>query len=173
MEELVRFDLGCGNRLEEGWKGVDIAPIPGVIQHDLRLTPWPFADDEVVDEVKCVHFFEHLTGEERMRFMDELHRVLKPGAQAQIIVPDGNSNRAVQDPTHQWPPVVPESFLYFNKQWRDDNGLSHYNIEADFDFSYGFNLAPHWLNKSDEARAFALGHYRNVASDLVVTLTKR
>jgi hypothetical protein len=107
--------------------------------------------------------------------MDELYRILKPKATCTIVVPDGNSNRAYQDFTHQWPPVVPEAFLYFNKGWREGNKLTHgyYDIKCDFDFTYGFQLNQHWNLRNEESRMFALTHYRNVAMDLLVTVTKR
>ena len=57
------------------------------------------------------------------------YRVLKPGGTATIIVPDGRSQAAWQDPTHQRA-FVPRSALYWNQdlQWP-----KLYGITADFD----------------------------------------
>lgn len=107
--------------------------------------------------------------------MDELYRVMKPGAKASIIVPYGQSNRAMQDFTHAWPPVIAESFLYFNKGWRETNKLTHgeYSMKCDFDFGYGYVLDSEVQLKSQETQAFAIKHYVNSAVDLHLTLTKR
>ena len=80
--------------------------------------------------------------------------------------------RCWQDPTHKRA-ISEATFLYFNKEWRKANNLSHYNIESDFDFVYGYDIAPEWANRSEEARSFAIKHYTNVINDIHVTLTKR
>lgn len=169
----MKLDLACGQRKREGFHGVDIVACPGADQvFDLRTTPWPWHDASV-DEVWCSHFFEHLTGEQRMAFMEELWRVLKPDAQATLITPYWSSIRAVQDPTHQWPPVCEASYLYFNKPWRESNKLDHYPIRCDFDFNHAYAIDPTWAGKDQTVQRYAAHHYLNVANDLVVTLTKR
>ncbi|MBL8242850.1 MAG: class I SAM-dependent methyltransferase [Rhodanobacteraceae bacterium] len=169
----MKLDLGCGSRKAEGFLGVDISAECGAdIVHDLRVYPWPFADDSV-DEVRCSHFLEHLTGEERMKFMDELWRVMKPGATALIVTPYWQSYGAVQDPTHQWPPICEASYFYFNRAWRETAGVAHYPIRCDFDLNYGFWLGPDWRDKPQQEKGFALRHYCNVAQDLHATLKKR
>jgi len=169
----LKLDLGCGQRKMDGFTGVDIsADCAADIVHDLNVIPWPFEDGSV-EEVHASHFFEHLTGAQRIAFMNELWRVLQPEGKATIITPYWASPRAIQDPTHQWPPVAESSYLYFNKQWRQDNGLEHYQIRCDFDFSFGYNIDAPWSLRSTEARDFAVRHYQNVVSDLHVVLTKR
>lgn len=172
---LLKLDLGCGEHKKEGFLGVDRSKVKGVDQVvDLSKYPWPWKDGSV-GEVHCSHFFEHVPGMMRPRFMDELHRILEKGAKAVIIVPYGNSDRAVQDYTHAWPPVVAESFLYFNKEWRTKNGLTHgdYAMKCDFDFGYGYALDPSVATRSADVQQFSLRHYQNAASDLMVTLTKK
>lgn len=107
--------------------------------------------------------------------MDELYRVMKKGAKAVITVPYGNNVRAYQDFTHAWPPVYAESFLYFNKKWREENKLTHgaYAMKCDFEFGYGYAMHPDFVVRAQEVQQFALAHYTNVASDLQVTLTKK
>lgn len=170
---LLKLDLGCGQHCEDGFEGVDIADIPGVAYvHDLRVTPWVWEDGSV-GEVRCSHFLEHLTGAERIVFMNELWRVMADGGKALITVPYAMNPRAWQDPTHQWPPISESSFLYFNKGWREANGLDHYPIHCDFDFTYAYNIAQDWAVRSEEARFFAVRHYMGVVADVVVTLVKR
>ena len=75
----LKLDLGCGRHKREGFLGVDSSPDCGAdVVHDLNVIPWPF-EDASVDEVNCSHFLEHLDGAERIVFMNELYRVMKPG----------------------------------------------------------------------------------------------
>jgi hypothetical protein len=107
--------------------------------------------------------------------MNELYRVLKPGAKATVVSPYWSSMRSIQDYTHEWPPVCEASFLYFNKNWREQNKLEHYlDASCDFDFTYGYGVSnSSFTSRSDETKAFAISHYNNVADDLQVVLTKR
>ena len=167
----LKLDLGCGPNKRDGFHGVDIMEFKGVdTVADLRGR-WPWVDGSV-EEVHCSHFLEHLTGAERVRFFNELYRVLKKDAKATIIVPSWTSERAYGDPTHQWPPVVGFSFYYLNKAWRDVNA-PHCGYTCDFDFTGGNSLANPWNLKTQEAQAFAQTHYINVAQDMHVTVSKR
>lgn len=167
----LKLDLGCGPHKREGFHGVDALSFPGVdTVHDLR-NPWPWATDSV-SEVHCSHFLEHLTGAERVHFWNELYRVLKLNAMAQIIVPHWSSGRAYGDPTHQWPPVVEFAFYYLDKKWREQNA-PHCGLACDFHATWGYSLVPAWQAKAQEAQLFAMTHYREVAQDLIATVTKR
>ena len=102
----LKLDLACGIAKQPGWFGVDVAEgTQADLVFDLTTTPWPWADGSVA-EVRCSHFFEHLGAEQRVRFMEEVWRILVPGGKATITVPHARSDGAVQDPTHQWPPIV-------------------------------------------------------------------
>lgn len=171
---LLRLDLGCGDNKREGFTGVDKFKTASVdVVHDLLKYPWPFKPNSV-EEINCSHFFEHIHGKDRPRFMEEVHRVLVPGGKAAFITPYYKSPRATQDFTHQWPPVSEESYLYFNKKWREDNKLTHgyYDIKCNFDFTFGYGIDGNWQARNDEARGFAMRHYWNVINDLWVTLVK-
>lgn len=166
----MKLDIACGQSKREGFTGVDIAKCDGVdVVHDLTVYPWPFEDNSV-DEAFCSHYIEHV--HDLFKFFDELYRILKPGAQVQIIAPYGKSDRAWQDPTHIRP-ILEATFLYANRGWREANKLNHYPISCNFDYSYGYQLNAPWNLKSQEALNFALCHYWNVASDIHVTMTKR
>ncbi len=174
VAQSLKLDLGCGQVKREGFIGVDIAKCNNVdIVHDLTKFPWPFKDASV-EEIHCSHFLEHLTAPQRIRFMEECYRVLQPQGKLGIIVPHGVSERFYQDPTHQWPPIVPATFLYFNRTWVSQNKLEHqHSYNCDFDFGYGYNMDPVIAGKHEEARAFAIKHYFNACTDLVVNLVKR
>ena len=182
---LLRLDLACGQRKTEGYTGVDKASAPGVdVIHDLRQLPWPF-ENESVEHVTCSHFVEHLDGYERAGFLSELYRILAFATEptnpqslmgkASLVFPYYTSSRAVQDFTHKWPPLCEQSFLYSNKAWREQNGLTHGDYElmkCDFDWTYGYAVPQDIALKNDEYRAMAIRHYNNAVDDLQVFLIK-
>lgn len=169
-ESTIRLDLACGQNKREGFTGVDAVEMECVdIVCDLESFPWQWEDNSV-DELHCSHYIEHTS--DLTAFMDECWRILKPGGQMTVVAPYYTSVRCWQDPTHKRA-ISENTFLYYNKGWREEARLSHYAIKADFDFSYGYSFAPEWAVRSDTARQFALKHYWNVVADLMVTLTKR
>jgi hypothetical protein len=186
----LRLSLACGDRLPEGFKGVDIVKTKGVeYVQDLLAFPWSQFADNSVDEIECTCFVEHIPhGDSRndpfFQFFDEIYRILKPAefdpanpnipikGFAHISCPYYSSSRAWWDPTHQRA-ISEYSFLYLNKQWRIDNKLEHYPVACDFDFTYAYSLSPEWQTRSQEAQTFAIQHYINVVSDISVQLVKR
>lgn len=175
-EKLTKLNLGCGQRLinpGEDFIGIDICPEakPDIV-HDLRIAPWPFLNDSV-DEVVSFHFLEHLDGFERIDFFNELYRVMKAGAKARFQVPYWSSMRAIQDPTHKFPPLCEASFCYMNKGWRVANKLDHYKLKCDFDFEFGYQLEQETATRSQEVQYDWVKHKLNAANDIIVTMTKR
>jgi predicted SAM-dependent methyltransferase len=171
----LKLDLACGDRKTEGFLGIDKwKTVSADYVFDLLQFPWPIDDDSVM-AINCSHFFEHIPGKLRPDFMDECFRVMKKGGQMIVTVPYGHGSRAYQDYTHEWPPVVETSFLYFNKGWREMNKLTHgaYDIKCDFDFGYGWSLDPDVNVRNQEYQQFAIKNYVNAATDLQVSLTKR
>lgn len=65
---------------------------------DLNKTPWPFADASF-DQVVALSIIEHL--DDFLGVMGEIHRVSRPGAQVNILVPHFSSAAAYADPTHK------------------------------------------------------------------------
>lgn len=195
MEELkpvevpvtLKLDLGCGKNKKPGFIGVDTIKFDGVdtvldlsaktaIKFDdgrkgEAFNPWPWEDGSV-DEVHSSHFLEHLTGEQRIHFFNELYRVMMKDAKATIITPHWRSGRAYGDLTHQWPPVVEFFWYYLDKNWRAANA-PHVGLTCDFNCTWGYSLAHPWNLKNQEAQAFALNHYTEVAQDMICTATKR
>ena len=168
--DQVKLDLACGQNKTEGYFGVDIAPgekVDAVV--DLEKYPWPIRTNSA-EEIVCNHYLEHVT--DLMAFMNEVYRILKPGGKITIVSPYYTSMRCWQDPTHKHA-ISEATFLYYNKGWRDTNKLDHYPIDCDFDYTYGYVVAPEWANRSDEARSFAIKYYWNVVSDIQAVLTKK
>lgn len=181
-KELL-LDLGCGKNKQPGFLGVDQYAMDGVdVVHDLRVGPWPWADNSV-DRVHCSHFLEHLTNFEgkweRVLFFNELHRIMKPGATAQLIFPHWCSNRYYGDPTHK-EPFSEMGFYYLTKSWRvQHNNAPHADIafnpngySCDFEFTYGYNLHPGMANRHQDYVMHAMTFWKETCTDIVATLTK-
>jgi len=168
----MKIDLACGNNKVDGYIGVDKVKLDHVdIVHDLNIYPYPFEDNSI-DEMVCNHFIEHVA--DISKFIDECYRILKNKSKMIITAPYYTSIRAWQDPTHIRA-ISEATFLYFNKKWREDNKLQHYDIKSDFDYSYGyiFPIGSSWVMKSEEARNFAITHYNNVVNDIQICLIKK
>jgi len=92
----VKLNLGCCDRHLPGFVNVDICQPADEIA-DLTK-PWPWSDSSA-DEVQAHDIFEHLP--DRIHTMNELWRVLKPGALATVVVPSAvHGSGFAQDPTH-------------------------------------------------------------------------
>ncbi len=124
----MKLNLGCCDAPLPGYVNVDVVPGPGVEAVDLR-EPWPWPDS-TVDEVRAADIIEHLP--DKIRTMNELWRVLKPGGTAEVIVPTTDGTGAFQDPTHVsfW---NRRSFLYYEagNPYRD-RFARYYGITASF-----------------------------------------
>ena len=84
----LSLNLGAGFHQRDGWTPIDLmVDPPGGIRWDVR---WglPF-DAASATRIHCEHFFEHLRfPDEVMPALAECFRVLEPGGELRIIVPD-------------------------------------------------------------------------------------
>ena len=170
-KKKIRLDLACGYNKRRGFIGVDLTRegTQADIEHDLETYPWPFRDN-VVDEVFCSHFIEHVS--DMAAFMNELWRVMKPGGTLKFIAPYYTSVRASQDPTHKRF-ISEQTFYYFDKEWRETNRLGHYPISCDFKIErVERSINADFCGQSDEDISYAAMHYWNVIEDISVTLRK-
>jgi hypothetical protein len=184
----IKLDLGCGKNKKEGFLGVDSIKFPGVdIVQDLTKK-WQWEDNSV-DEVHASHFVEHLEARQRVHFVNELYRVLKPGKRdsggkpiegfATIITPSWCSNRAYGDMTHKWPPVSEMWYYYLLKEWRtnncphDDIDFNKDGYSCNFDASWGYVLHPNIVSRNQEYQQNALTFWKEAAQDIIATLVKR
>src|SRR4029077_3531789 len=128
-KQLSKLDLSYGS----------VQPDFTRLKHDLTKFPWA-VDSESAEEVFSNNMFSRIPAKQRGKFMDEIHRILVPNGKATIVCPYWSSASGIQDFMQEWPPVVEQSFLYFNKKWREENGAADYPIKCDFDFTYGYSV---------------------------------
>lgn len=182
VSKPIKLDIGCGINKKEGFQGMDRRKFDGVdIVHDVMVFPWPFKD-QTVAEVHCSNFLEHLDhnrhNPERVKFMNELYRVMHIGAKATIITPHWCSNRAYGDFTHADKPVSEMFYFYVSKKWRDANAPDNdaqWNPDGytcDFEATWGYGLRADIALKSSDYQAYAMGNYKEVCTDLWATLTR-
>jgi predicted SAM-dependent methyltransferase len=192
----LNIDLGCGKAKRPGFIGIDRRRFEGVDGvADLTKNRWLFDQptlggidllplgerefmlpDSSVSEAHCSHFLEHLEHNqrqpERVRFMNELWRVLIPGGTATIITPHWASNRAYGDFTHADKPVSEMFYFYLNKDWRKSNAPDNdaeFNPDGytcNFEAQFGYSQNPDLSDFAPEDRDFAVRWYKEAAMDL-------
>ena len=168
--EPLRLDIGCGKTKMDGWEGIDSIDFGQKHVHDVRKG-LPFADNSV-SEVRSSHFVEHLTGQERIAFFNELWRVMKDGATAQIVTPNWSHACAYGDPTHQWPPMSQWYPLYLHKEWRANNA-PHVGYTCHFDHVIAGSWDASIEGRNPETKSMMMNNYTNAWRDIIVTLTCR
>ncbi len=175
----MKLDIGCGKNKKEGFIGIDTIAFPGV---DLLLNvgkeKWPY-ENESIEYVYCSHLVEHLTPWERAHFVNELYRVLKLDAKAQIVTPHWSSCRAYGDPTHVWPPVSEFWFYYLDKEWRAEHA-PHTDIAndsrgftCDLEVQWGYALRSDVSIRNQEYQNFAMANYKDACQDIIATISRK
>jgi SAM-dependent methyltransferase len=133
MADPFKLNLGCCDDLRKDYVNVDLRmPINcGVPYHewDLNITPWPWADS-LIDFILAADVIEHL--EDPIATMNEMWRVLKPGAMAEIAVPSTEGRGAFQDPNHKSWWNRNSFFYYTDKDPHRERFGDSYGIKARF-----------------------------------------
>lgn len=130
----LNVEIGGGTLLTSGFVNLDPVHGIGEWQRYAQDTPWPTGNN-TVDKLRASHVLEHIPAgmNDRVKVMNEAHRVLRSGGTFEVIVPCVQVNgqmtgwQAWADPTHVSFWVFPESFHYLD-------GLFAANA------SYGINL---------------------------------
>ena len=133
--------------------------------------PWEY-EDKSVQEISVIGVLEFIPGNLRGKFMDELYRILSDDGKVIILVPYWSSARAYQDYRTEWPPFCEQSFLYFNKGFRDANQLIDTGLTCDFDFTYGYAFDVEANARSMDSKPFWVKRYTNTVDCLQINLTK-
>lgn len=158
----VFLNIGCGTDKIKDMVNVDAYGDPDV-RWDLNKTPWPWADNSV-DGVLAKHVFEHL--DNWWGAFQECARILKPGAQLEIRVPDESSSSALTFRDHVR--VFGIDSFYGVKDYR--HGTNAWAIEQNDSVPLkviGFYKTPfpryYWMNRWPFKRllTFCADHMRN------------
>jgi predicted SAM-dependent methyltransferase len=86
MQDLLKFHIGCGPNILDGWLNADLTPEPNAIAID-AASVLPF-DNCSFSHVFSEHFIEHLDYKEATSFASECWRVLVPGGRIRTATPD-------------------------------------------------------------------------------------
>jgi SAM-dependent methyltransferase len=113
---MSKLNLGCGDNILKGYVNIDIVPLLGVdVVHNLNCIPYPFKDNEF-DEIYADNVLEHL--QDIPAIMQELHRIMKPGAKLIITVPHFTSHDAWAHPQHTRTFAVDSFDFFVEGTWR-------------------------------------------------------
>lgn len=178
----MKLNLGSGAFNLDGYVNIDIYETfaPDIVW-DLEKTPYPFADDNSVDEIRAHHSLEHMGHDPAvfLAIIQEFYRILKPGGVIDITVPPGHGERFSADPTHVRP-IYPQTFLLFSKRqcklWREskfsNTPLADY-IDVDFEIIHQeILLEEPWQQRFQSGELpqddlnFALANYNGVYSQV-------
>jgi len=93
------LDVGCGQNKFPGAIGIDSNPRSHAdVLHDLGNFPYPFSDNEF-ETIVCRHVIEHVP--DVIGFINELHRITKPGGRLKLLTPHYSNPDWATDPTHR------------------------------------------------------------------------
>ena len=122
----MKLNLGCGNKIIEGYVNVDKFDLYNVnVKHDLETFPYPFEDDSV-KEIILSHVLEHIgqSPEIFIKILKELYRICKNQALIKISIPHPRHDNFISDPTHVRPITIFGLSLFvrdLNEKW-EKNG---------------------------------------------------
>ena len=181
MAVPLKLNVGCGFKKLEGYVNVDFeAGCHPDMVHDIRSTPWPFAESSVT-EIVISHVLEHVggTAEEFKAIVREVYRVLAPDGIWKVFVPHPGHDAFPSDPTHVRQITV-ESFRLLSKKINDrcretGDGSSQLGYYWDVDFeivSSRFQLDEYfaeWAKKKSIAiDADSIRFYRNAIKQIYI-----
>lgn len=87
----MKLNLGCGDRMMDGWINVDLYFPDADMKVDLFKFPWPWEDNSI-EAVAMFHFLEHF--DDPRKAILETHRILKPNGLFWVKVPHAHNSNA-------------------------------------------------------------------------------
>jgi len=84
--EGKKLNLGCGNKILDGYINVDAVKLENV-DEVFNLYDVPYKDNSI-SSIYCEHALEHTSLEQAKTAIKEWFRVLKPGCELQLFIPD-------------------------------------------------------------------------------------
>lgn len=83
----IRLHLGSGSAIIPGFINIDMLSIPGVALRCDLSKKLPFKDESIHECYLC-HVLEHFATDQVSQILQELSRIMKPGALLRVCVPD-------------------------------------------------------------------------------------
>ena len=115
---MLKLNCGCGGNIkpkDEGWVNIDVVKCPGVDRIiNLEKTDLDYPDNSV-DHILLQDFLEHLGKHRQQSFLENVYRVLKPGGDIYIQLPDLETLakrylNVLENPTEMQHPLTAEQF---------------------------------------------------------------
>ncbi len=126
MNQKIKYNLGCGTEILEGYINCDINYFPGVDVvcplWKLRTRDYKLVIDNSVDEIRASHVIEHVPPDMLDQTLQEWYRVLKQGGAVFIYCP--NAALIFQDYLDKKIPMEEASRLLFGEH--DFSGNVHH-----------------------------------------------
>jgi len=94
----LRIDIGSGTRPRAGFYGLDQLDAAGVDMVADLNQPLALLPDNCAEHLFSSHSLEHV--EKLLPLMDEIHRIMRPGATLEVIAPHFSNPYYYSDPTH-------------------------------------------------------------------------
>ena len=116
----MKLHIGCGQKFLPGYKHLDVLESEH-IDYVCNASNLEMIDDESVSEIYACHILEHVRRDEALPVLREWCRVIKPGGEIRIAVPDFDA-------------VVAEYAL--NKDASKIQGLLYGGQTYEFNFHY-------------------------------------
>lgn len=134
--------------------------------------------DQSIDEIAVASTIEYLTPVERVHFMNELYRVLRPNGKVMILTPYWSASKAYADLAYQFPPVSESWYFTLNAEWRNKNFVDEVipkelKLTCDFDVTWGYGMHQLIQSRNQEYQQHAIIFWKEAAQDLMATLIKR
>lgn len=96
---MIKINLGCGKDYKRGWINVDFNKEIKADVYCNFTKKLPFKNN-YADFVLLDNVIEHIPADSYLSFLEELHRICKPGAEIMIYVPHYSGMYAFKHPTH-------------------------------------------------------------------------
>lgn len=90
--------IGCGKDAQPDWINIDSYPFPNTIVADITQK-LPF-EDSSIDFVYSQDTLEHIKPEDKVKVINEIWRVLKPGGRMEHYIPNAGSRNDFGSPSH-------------------------------------------------------------------------
>ncbi|MCC9608444.1 methyltransferase domain-containing protein [Blastopirellula sp. JC732] len=148
----MKLHIGCGTIRFDGWVNIDALPTEAA-DVVLDVTHGIPAPDNSCKYVYNEHFLEHISVEDAVRLIAEVHRILQPGGVLRIAMPSIEVCVA----------------RYMRENWKEDeaiirNGLTWLETKAEM-LNVAFrNWGHQWLYDEEELRRRLLeGGFQDIA----------